>query len=66
MKLQTLEEVEKSVGGRPPRKKGHKSERLTFYLPLKEAEQLREIAESTDQTVSQILRRLVRDFVSVP
>lgn len=62
MKLQTIEEVEHAIGGRP--KKTVASERMTFYLSAPEAIQLRTRAEAADQSISQIIRALTKTYLS--
>lgn len=62
MKLQTLDEVETSIGGRP--KLIDKAARMTFYVSDMEAKQLKKIAVESDRTVSQIIRMLVKGYLA--
>lgn len=61
MKLQTLEEVETSIGGRP--KLIDKAARMTFFVSDSEARQLKKIAVESDRTISQIIRMLVKGYL---
>lgn len=57
MKLQSLSEIENSIGGRP---KQYKKVRMTFYLSEDEAKRLKIQTRDDDKTVSQVMRALVR------
>lgn len=62
MKLQTLAQLEHSVGGRP---KAMKTEiRMSFYLTPEEAELLRILSENEARPVSQQVRLLIRQYLS--
>ena len=56
MTMQTLEELQRSIGGRPKFKLQRKKVRLSFYLDIREAQQLKDHAEVTDNTLSQVVR----------
>lgn len=58
MKLETLNEIEKSIGGRP--KSPNPKVRLSFYLSTTEAEELKIYVVKNDLTVSEMVRSLVR------
>ena len=62
MKLETLNEIEKSIGGRP--KSANPKVRLSFYLSPCEAEQLKMYVVKSDSTVSEIVRRLIRSLIN--
>jgi len=53
MTMQTLEESQHSIGGRPKMKLRRKKVRLSFYLDIREAQRLKEHAEANDKTLSQ-------------
>jgi hypothetical protein len=59
MKMQTLSELEHSIGGRPKMKLRRKKVRLSFYLGVLEAENLKEYADNHDKSTSQIIRELL-------
>ncbi len=62
MPLQTLDEIEQSIGGRP-----HKSQpkvRLSVYLSPPEARQLQSESDHQDVSISQVIRSLIhQNFV---
>jgi len=60
--MQTLEELEASIGGRPP--SANKKCRMTFYLNSGEAMKLKLYAIENDTTVSKIVRNLLKPLVS--
>ena len=62
MKLQSLADLEKSIGGRP--KRGNTKARITFYLSKEEVHKLRYSAEQTDRSISEIVRKLVVEYLS--
>ncbi len=62
MKLQTLKDVERSIGGRP--KLESTKVRLTFYLSKKEACQLKLIANREGISVSRIMRDLALAYIA--
>jgi hypothetical protein len=56
MKMQTLSELEHSIGCRPKMKLRRKNVRLSFYHGVKEAENLKKYADNNDKSNSQIVR----------
>ena len=60
MKMQTLAELEQSIGGRPKFKLCRKKVRLSFYLDIREAELLKHHAEVNDNTLSQVVRNSLK------
>jgi len=58
MKVQTLNQLEHAIGGRP--KLRRKKVRLSFYLSPNEAKQLKVYADNHDKTVSEIIRGLLK------
>lgn len=62
MVLQTLSDVERSIGGRP--KQDASMVRITFYLPEVDAIRLKDRARSQHQPVSTLLRDLVRTLLN--
>ncbi len=63
MKLQTLESLENSIGGRP--KALAPKRRHTFYLNQKESELLKAYVRDKDITVSELVRNLIKQIVEV-
>ncbi|MCP4595426.1 hypothetical protein [Neptuniibacter sp.] len=61
MKLQTLSQLEHSIGGRP--KTAKTKVRMSFYLTEQEAELLRIASENEARPVSQQVRLLIRQFL---
>jgi len=61
MKLQTLEEIEKTLCGRP--KTSAPKRRHSFYLSTKESELLKNHVRDNDTTVSEIIRNLVKPLL---
>jgi len=62
MKLQTLEGLDKAIGGRP--KAPASKRRHSFYLSAKESELLKKYAHDNDITVSAIVRTLIKPILS--
>ena len=60
--MQTLEELEGSIGGRPL--SANKKCRMTFYLNTDDAVKLKVYAVELDTTVSKIVRNLLKPLVS--
>tara|TARA_R110000744_G_scaffold299518_1_gene408891 strand:- start:2048 stop:2242 length:195 start_codon:yes stop_codon:yes gene_type:complete len=60
MKIQTLAELEQSIGGRPKKALRKKKVRLSFYLDIREAQLLNEYAEIHDKTISKVVRELLK------
>lgn len=58
--LPTLDEIEQTIGGRPTKEK---KVRLTFYLSKAESEKLRKIAQEKDNSVSIVVRELIRSII---
>jgi hypothetical protein len=54
--MQTLEELQHSIGGRPKFKLRRKKVRLSFYLDIRETELLKAHAEANDKTISKVVR----------
>ena len=54
--MQTLSELEHSIGGRPKMKLRRKKVRLSFYLGVKEAKRLRVYADKKDKSISDVVR----------
>lgn len=63
MKMQTLEELQHSIGGRPKMKLRRKKVRLSFYLDISETERLKEHAEVNGKTLSQVVRESLKNIV---
>ena len=61
MKLQTLEKLDKAIGGRP--KAPASKRRHSFYLSPREYELLKIYAHENDTTVSEIVRNLVKPIL---
>jgi hypothetical protein len=62
MSLQTLNQLENAIGGRPPLPS--KKCRLSFYLNPDDALKLKAYAIEQDTTVSKIVRNLLNPLVS--
>jgi len=60
MKIQTLNQLEHAIGGRPKMKLRRKKVRLSFYLSPNEAKQLKVYADNHDKTVSELVRSLLK------
>lgn len=60
--LQTLDEVERSIGGRP--RQAQQKVRLSVYLLPAEAQDIRERAERQGLSTSMLLRLLVLEHVN--
>lgn len=58
MPLQTLDEIEQSIGGRP--RKSQPKVRLSVYLLPSEARQLQNESDHQGVSMSQIIRTLIR------
>ncbi|WP_182218780.1 hypothetical protein, partial [Colwellia sp. BRX8-3] len=58
MKIQTLKEIEHSIGDRA--KSDNRKVRLTFYLNPSEARFLKDYASNNDQSISEVVRRLLK------
>lgn len=56
MQLQTLKELEHSIGGRPKFKLRQKKVRLSFYLGIRECEYLKAYATTHELSISEIVR----------
>lgn len=65
MKMQTLSELEHSIGGRLKMKLRRKRVRLSFYLGVKENETLKKYADNCDKSISQIVRESLKPLLSV-
>lgn len=61
MKLQSLDELELSIGGRPKAK--NKKTRIAFYIDKRDHVLLKEYSESVDLPVSEIVRNAVKVFI---
>ncbi len=61
MPLQTLNEIEQSIGGRP--RKFQPKVRLSVYLSPSEARQLQTESDHQGVSMSQIIRSLIRQNV---
>jgi hypothetical protein len=64
MTMQTLEELQNSIGGRPKIKLRRKKVRLSFYLDIREAELLKTHAEANDKTISKVIRELLKPLLN--
>jgi len=62
MAMQTLEELQNSIGGRPKFKLRRKKVRLSFYLDIREAELLKAHAEAKDNTLSKVVRESLKQL----
>ena len=60
MTMQTLEELQHSIGGRPKFKLRRKKIRLSFYLDIRETELLKAYAEASDKTLSKVVRESLK------
>lgn len=58
MKIQTLQEIEDSIGGRA--KTGNRKVRLTFYLSPSEARELKKYSLCEDKPISEIVRQSLK------
>jgi hypothetical protein len=65
MKMQTLAELELSIGGRPKKVLRKKKVRLSFYLDVKEIQLLNEYAEIHDKTISKVVRESLRSLLGL-
>lgn len=65
MKMQTLEELQHSIGGRPKFKLQRKKVRLSFYLDIREAQRLKDHAEVNEKTVSQVARESLKALLGL-
>lgn len=63
MTMQTLEELQHSIGGRPKFKLRRKKVRLSFYLDIREAELLKAHAEANDKTLSKVVRESLKAVI---
>jgi len=61
MKLETFNDIEKSMGGRP--KSLNPKIRLSFYLSQEETIQLKGYTVGNDLTISELIRNLVRSLI---
>lgn len=61
MKLQTLDGLEKSIGGRP--KILESKRRHSFYLNAKESELMKIYVVDNDTTVSEVVRNLIKPML---
>ena len=61
MKLQTLKELEHSIGGRPRFQLRRKKVRVSFYLGLRECKYLKANATAHELSISEINRYLVHE-----
>ena len=62
MKLQTLSQLEQSVGGRP--KVVESKVRMSFYLTQTESAQLRALSNDEARPLSQQVRQIIREYLS--
>lgn len=62
MKLQTLSQLERSVGGRP--KVAEPKVRMSFYLTQTESERLRSLSDDEARPLSQQVRQIIREYLS--
>jgi RNA-splicing ligase RtcB len=63
MKMQTLKELQHSIGGRPKFKLQRKKVRLSFYLDIREAQKLKNYAEANDKSLSQVVRESLKEVI---
>jgi hypothetical protein len=61
MKLQTLEGLDKAIGGRP--KTPNSKSRHSFYLSAREYELLKIYVRDNDTTISEIVRNLIKPIL---
>lgn len=61
MKIQTLQEIEDSIGGRA--KTGNRKVRLTFYLSPSEASELKQFSLTEDKSISEIVRSSLKKWM---
>jgi len=64
MKLQTLEGIDKAMGGRP--KTQSPKRRHSFYLNAKESALLKQYTRDKDISVSELVRELIKKIVLLP
>jgi len=62
MKLQTLEDVERSIGGRP--RQPQIKVRQSLYITEDESQRLKALAEQDAVSLSQLLRTVVRRYLN--
>ncbi|HEY9029761.1 MAG TPA: ribbon-helix-helix domain-containing protein [Kangiella sp.] len=61
MKIQSLDELEHSIGGRP--RTDNKKTRIVFYIDKKDHALLREYAQEFDIPISEIARNAVKAII---
>ena len=66
MQLQTLKELEHSIGGRPKFQLRRKKVRLSFYLGLRECEYLKAYATAHELSISEIVRGQLKPLLKKP
>lgn len=63
MKLQTIEEVERGIGGRPS-KDAQRKVRMSVYLSPQTAQAMQKRVDQLDLTTSQYIRGLIKQDVA--
>lgn len=66
MQLQTLKELEDSIGGRPKFQLRQKKVRLSFYLGMRECEYLKAYATTHELSISEIVRGQLKPLLKKP
>lgn len=61
MKLQTMEEIEHAIGGRP--RLQNSKVRIDFYVLQDDALKLKQIASSKGLALSQLVRSITREYL---
>ena len=61
MKLQTMEEIENAIGGRP--RLQNSKVRIDFYVLQDDALKLKQIANSKGLALSQLVRSITREYL---
>lgn len=61
MKIQTLDELEHSIGGRPELE--HKKKRIVFYISPHDHLQLKQLSKEMDIPISEIVRNAIKNIL---
>ena len=57
--MNVFKEMEDAIGGRP--KKKERKVKMYFYVTVEEREQIKELSEETDLSISSIVRLAMKD-----
>lgn len=66
MKMQTLEALDKAVGGRSKMRLRRKMVRLSFYLGVRETENLKAYVDSHEVSISELVRARLKPLLKKP